>query len=181
VTLREDDAMNPILLALQLAIAGWLLSVATPEPFTCTPDTPDGVPPPVQPSAQLVPGTTISNDGIWAMIPDDGRLHISEEFIETSGEYKGWRGTKMMWTRGDGVVGSVIITGERLDAEAPAAVDLVYLDGRQYGTMGFTPTWLTFPSAGCWEITGAVGNHTLVFILEVVFVNSEPCSATPAA
>lgn len=171
-------------LAFQMAIAGLLLAIATPAAppasFACVPDTPHGPPPPLQPSAQLVPGTTVSTEGVWAVIPDDGKLHIGEQYIETSGDYEGWRGTKVMWTRGDGVVGPLIITGERLDAEAPAAVDLVYLDGRQYGTMGFTPSWPTFPSAGCWKITGAVGGHELIFTLEVVFVDSKPHSATPA-
>lgn len=176
--------MFPILLALQFAIASWFLPVATPvttpEQFVCSPDTPDNVPPPIDPYAQLVPGTTISMDGIWASIPHDGKLYIADRYIEASGEYEGWRGTKMMWTRGDDVVGPLIISGERLDAEAPAAVDLVYLDGGQYGTMGFTPTWPTFPSAGCWEITGSVGDHELVFTLEVVFQDSECQPATPS-
>lgn len=143
--------------------------------------------PPVQPSAQLVAGTTVSAEGIWAAIPPEGKLRISESYAETSGEYEGWRGTKMMWTRGDHTVGPLIITGKRLDAEAAAAVDLVYLDGRQYGTMGFTPSWPTFPSAGCWKITGTVGDHELVFTLEVVFVDSgavvpaSPVAARPGA
>lgn len=174
--------MSAMVAVFQVLMLAWLLplvGLAAPEAFACTPSVPDSVPPPIQPSTQLIPGTTISNDGIWASIPDDGRVEISKDFIEQDGEYKGWRGTKFMWTRGDGVVGPLIITGKRLDVEAPAAVDLVYVEGRQYGTMGFTPTWLTFPTPGCWEITGTVGEHQIVFIMEVVFVDSY--RATPTA
>lgn len=160
-------------LVLPLIAAILMSPLATPPAFTCEPDTPDGVPPPIDPYAQLVPGSTISNDGIWAAIPHDGRLSIADRYIEASGKFEEWRGTKMMWTRGNGVVGPLVITGERLDAVAPAAVDLVYLDGRQYGTMGFTPSWPTFPSPGCWEINGRVGNHTLAFTLEVLFVDAD--------
>jgi len=42
-----------------------------------------------------------------------------------------------------------------LQAEIPAG----------YGDPGLQPTALTFPTAGCWEITGRVGVSTLTFTI----------------
>ncbi|MDE3111597.1 MAG: hypothetical protein KGK34_01490 [Chloroflexota bacterium] len=33
-----------------------------------------------------------------------------------------------------------------------------------YGDTGFQASGVLFPTEGCWEITGAVGNSTLTFV-----------------
>jgi hypothetical protein len=37
-----------------------------------------------------------------------------------------------------------------------------------YGPSGFQPTGLTFPTAGCWRVTGSVGGASLTFVVRVV-------------
>jgi hypothetical protein len=70
---------------------------------------------------------------------------------------------KFPWWRG--VKGKLSISGKRLDSAAPplrAAIP----DG--YGDSGFQATGLIFPTEGCWEVTGKVGEASLTFITRVV-------------
>ena len=72
---------------------------------------------------------------------------------------------KFPWFRAAGLKGKLIITGRRLDAEAPplkAHIPSGYLD------TGFQATGLIFPTEGCWEITGKVGDTTLTFVNRVI-------------
>lgn len=151
---------------------------STPQAFDCQPSTPNHVAPPKALEHYIYPGSAFYGGGIWATIPLDGRMLIGPANVVTdSGEFAGWRTMKMPWTRDDGVVGPLIVTGERLDGEAPSAVDTAF--DRQYGSSGFTPVVVAFASAGCWQITGAVGNHINTFTLEVIFTDVDPY-ATPA-
>ena len=36
-----------------------------------------------------------------------------------------------------------------------------------YGTVGFQASGVDFPTEGCWEVTGAVGDATLTFVMFV--------------
>jgi hypothetical protein len=72
---------------------------------------------------------------------------------------------KFPWWRGEGIRGSIEVSGTRLDrrgsgvtAEMPAG----------YGDTGFQASALVFPSEGCWEVTARVGDAELTFIVEVV-------------
>lgn len=57
------------------------------------------------------------------------------------------------------------VAGERLDAAAPPLRAHV---PPGYGPEGFQPTGLTFPTAGCWRLTGSVGGVSLTFVVRVV-------------
>ena len=70
---------------------------------------------------------------------------------------------KFGWWRG--VAGELTITGRRLDGAAPPLRPNVP-DG--YRSSGFQATGITFPAAGCWEVTGRVGSATLTFVTLVV-------------
>lgn len=73
------------------------------------------------------------------------------------------RWPKVQWRRG--VRGQLTITGRRLDGDArPLQAEIP----SGYGDTGLQPTALTFPTAGCWEITGRVGGSTLTFTINVV-------------
>ena len=72
---------------------------------------------------------------------------------------------KFPFWRGEGVVGDLHITGERLDGEAPAMTGEI---AEGYGESGFQATALVFPSAGCWQVTASVGADTLTFTTQVV-------------
>jgi len=61
--------------------------------------------------------------------------------------------------------GRLAVEGRRLDAPAPP-LRVEISDG--YGTSGFHPVSLIFPTAGCWEITGRVGDASLTFVTLVI-------------
>ena len=69
---------------------------------------------------------------------------------------------KLAWWRG--AAGRLLIEGKRLDDSAPPLIAGVP-DG--YGPNGFQPTTLTFPTEGCWEVTGSVGRSRLPFVVQV--------------
>ena len=63
------------------------------------------------------------------------------------------------------VKGQLAIEGRRLDGAAPPLrADIP----PGYGDIGFQATGLIFPTAGCWEVTGRVGNVKLTFVTQVV-------------
>jgi hypothetical protein len=58
----------------------------------------------------------------------------------------------------------LVITGRRLDAAAPSLTAYV-----PHGyEAGFVPSGITFPTAGCWEVTGRVGEASLTFVTLVL-------------
>jgi hypothetical protein len=67
---------------------------------------------------------------------------------------------KFPWDRG--VRGQLVITGRRLDADTPAL--RAHLS--DYGSSGFQPSALIFPTEGCWEVRGTVGRSSLTFVNE---------------
>ena len=72
---------------------------------------------------------------------------------------------KYPWFRGAGLAGKLIITGRRLDAAAPPLrVDIP----SGSSVTGFQATALIFPTEGCWEITGKVGDTAVTFVNRVI-------------
>jgi hypothetical protein len=61
--------------------------------------------------------------------------------------------------------GDLRIDGHRLDAAAPPLIPSIPAG---YGATGFQSTGIRFPSAGCWEVTGRVGDASLSFVTLVV-------------
>ena len=62
------------------------------------------------------------------------------------------------------VPGQLTFEGRRLDAPAPPLRARV---PEGYGPIGFQSTGLIFPTPGCWEVTGRVGEKTLTFVTQV--------------
>ncbi len=73
----------------------------------------------------------------------------------------------MKWPWWRGVRGELTIEGRRLDAPAPPPRAEI---PEGYGDSGFRPISLIFPTQGCWEVTGKVGNARLTFVTLVVRV-----------
>jgi hypothetical protein len=101
------------------------------------------------------------SDGPEVIVPDDGRISPDGAI----------NGMKWAWRRY--VPGKLTVEGRRLDAPS-APLEAWVPDG--YGDIGFQVTGLTFPSAGCWEITGTLNGHTLTFVTLVIVPDS---AATP--
>ncbi|MFA5908808.1 MAG: hypothetical protein WC815_08535 [Vicinamibacterales bacterium] len=78
-------------------------------------------------------------------------------------------GMKFGWLRG--VPGQLRIDGRRLDAPAsPLRAEV----SNGYGTLGFQATYVIFPTPGCWEITGRVGDASVTFVTMVVKIGDGP-------
>jgi hypothetical protein len=105
------------------------------------------------------------NDALTAGVPGTGRFTFAPGgagFVDRDGAL----GIKFAWTRL--VKGALIVGGRRLDAEAPSARSYM---NRGYGDKGFQPSYLVFPTPGCWRITGRIeGYAPLTF---VVFVEQQ--------
>ncbi len=122
-----------------------------------------------------------------------------EEFFGESGFRAGY-GNDALWTWGEYVVpvppshvqhdgslgpmkwawfrfiqGDLAIEGRRLDGEAPPLQARI---PNGYGDIGFQPAGITYPTGGCWEITGRVDGHALTFVVNVV---PPSAPATPGA
>jgi len=66
-----------------------------------------------------------------------------------------------MWMKPANV--DLVITGRRLDGEsAPLKIQLA-----KDSTAGYIATAMTFPKAGCWEVTATAGSSTLTYITRV--------------
>ncbi|MCP9487321.1 MAG: hypothetical protein MSC30_15850 [Gaiellaceae bacterium MAG52_C11] len=70
---------------------------------------------------------------------------------------------KIPWYRG--IRGKLRLTAARLDASAPSP--RIHIPGG-YGSYGFQSTGISFPSAGCWRITGSVDRARLTFVTLVL-------------
>ncbi len=69
------------------------------------------------------------------------------------------------------VRGRLTIEGRRLDGPAPPLRARIP-DG--YGEIGFQSTALIFPTPGCWEVTGRVGDQSLTFVTLVEKIGNGP-------
>ncbi len=74
----------------------------------------------------------------------------------------------MKWAWYRGVRGRLSIQGKRLDRSSPPLrADIP----EGYRDTGFQATALIFPTEGCWEVTGSVGESVLTFVTRVVRLN----------
>jgi hypothetical protein len=144
--------------------------VSPPAPQTtaeCAVTTPNGI---AAGEEQLAPGSYGNREvsvGPFGLSPD-GKVVFKPGgpgFVTRDGSL----GMKFGWLRG--VSGQLRITGRRLDAEAPPLRAEVP-DG--YGDRGFQATYVIFPTPGCWEVTGRVGNSSVTFVTKVVKVGHGP-------
>jgi hypothetical protein len=93
----------------------------------------------------ILPAGRLPNGGSYATINPDGSI-----------------GLKLGWWRG--LPGRLRIHGRRLDQPAPALRADV---PARYGSEGFQVSGLTFPTVGCWQVTGTVARAKLTFVVKV--------------
>ena len=127
---------------------------------TCPVTTPNGdTPPGEQPSPDHH-----GNGQLWTGLWPEGKVTF-----QTGGPgtiyADGSLGMKWWWWRG--VDGPLTVVGRRLDAPASSLrADIP----QGYGKSGIQAAELIFPTAGCWEVTGKVGEAKLTFVTQIVRV-----------
>lgn len=123
----------------------------------------------IAPDAFFGAGSSYGNGLLWVGgLWPDGIIEGDPRFVDDEGRV----GMKFGWWRA--VAGRLVITGYRSDASAPAAIGDVP-DG--YGDTGFQASGVTFPTEGCWNITGTVGTTSLTFTTFVIKTSSVPTVA----
>ena len=113
----------------------------------------------VPPGEQRPPGARnddyFGNGRLWTALGSRGLITVQRRAVRRDGSIE----MKFPWWRG--VRGKLKITGRRLYVRAPRLrADIP----RGYGPIGFQSTALTFPTKGCWKVTGRVGNARLTFV-----------------
>src|SRR6266702_7329259 len=119
---------------------------------------------PIRPSGEVhgtreCPGNFGSGGLIVTVEPEIEFRRGGPGYVLADGSY-GW---KVGWCRQ--VRGKLSITGRRLDASAPRLRSQISSDD---GQPGFVPTYVIFPTVGCWEITGRAGKASVTFVTHVV-------------
>jgi hypothetical protein len=93
--------------------------------------------------------------GLWPR----GVIAAGPNHVDTRGRVR----MKFPWWRM--VRGRLRITGRRLDGPSGPLVGHVPTG---YGPIGFQATGVTFPTEGCWKVTGTVGRTSLSFVTFVI-------------
>lgn len=152
---------------------------ATPTAFSC----PVTIPTTDRPGENSTPFDSQDalhhENGIWVTIPEDGVIELGLEDALTFGPLEGWRSQTVTWLRDEGVEGFIEVFGQRLDAESEFSPQTPLSPQRQYVRIGFVQTGLAFPSEGCWQVTGTVGDASISWVVEVRFLAE--IVATPAS
>jgi hypothetical protein len=129
-------------------------TAVSPSNGTCPLTLPNGSTPPGEPDG----GANHGNDHIWTAMWPHNVLIASRDYIDADGSVvMKWP----WWWRG--VNGQIKITGQRLDGDAPPLTAHT-----QEGYTRFQPSGIRFPTEGCWEVTGTVGDASLTFVTLVL-------------
>jgi hypothetical protein len=104
--------------------------------------------------------TAFGNEALWVGgLGDDGVILADRTLVNVDGSVS-W---KFGWYRL--ATGMLAIAGRRIDAEGPPIRASVPAG---YGASGFQASGVDFPAEGCWEITGTIGQASLVFVTFVL-------------
>lgn len=102
----------------------------------------------------------------WTYLPPDGTVLFSARgpgFVNPDGSLS----RKWHWyVEQEDFHGELEIEGRRLDAPSERSVSGNH--SPVLGDPGFHAGKLTFPSEGCWEVTGKVGDSNLTFVVRVI-------------
>ncbi len=161
-------------------------SAVLPPPPGCPVTRPNGRTPPGEHPSRGHHG----NDALWTALWTAGQV-VFAPGGPGSVEPDGSLAMKWPWWWDAGVRAPLSVQGRRLDAPAPP-LRAITSDGRRldlpppdappfiYPESGFVASALLFPSTGCWEVTGTVGEAGLTFVTLVVKVGGGPNGPPPS-
>jgi hypothetical protein len=113
----------------------------------------------VPPGEQSSSGAHYHGNGkLWTELLPGGVIRARPEDVRADGSIE----IKFPWWRA--VRGRLTISGQRLDGQAEPLRAWI----PDYGPTGFQSTAITFPTQGCWEVTGRAGDGRLTFVVRVV-------------
>jgi hypothetical protein len=146
-------------LALGVLTIGVSASVAGAKvtTMTCPVTVPNGNKPPqlVRKGLPPVPPSFHGNGRLWVKLWPLGVIVAKPNVVSPDGSIV----IKLPWWRS--VPGTLVAHATRLDGQQRLArIDVP----SGYGRIGFQPMGITFPTQGCWRITGRVGSVRLSFI-----------------
>ncbi|MGH2995251.1 MAG: hypothetical protein ACRDON_04930 [Gaiellaceae bacterium] len=104
-------------------------------------------------------GDSYGNGKLWTQFWPHNVVIVGPGFIVEEGSIR------MKWPWWRGVRGQLVIAGRRLGGNAPPLTAEIPAG---YGSSGFQPSAIFFPSEGCWEVTGSVGTVDLTFVTLVL-------------
>ena len=105
---------------------------------------------------------------MWTALWPRGIVVATPNYVNRDGSV----GMKWPWWWQKRFGSDLVITGRRLDAAAPPlTADII--GGYE---AGFQPSGITFPTPGCWEVTGRVGAAQLTFVTLVRLSATRPDS-----
>lgn len=134
------------------------------------------------------------NGTLWTVLPGDGRVvglaetadldrpavrrFVGEATFGGLGRDGSTSAKFPWWWGGPGPKPRLTITGERLDGPAPP----LRLEGTPgSGERDFWASGIVFPTVGCWRVTGAAGDASLMFVVRVVALRDIPASTLSCA
>ena len=140
-------------------------TAAAESPVPCDLTRPNGKGPPPQDLNHFYGNASLAvdlwPDGTIVFKPDGGG------FVQSDGSL----GIKFAWWRG--VRGELTTDGRRLDKSSDFR-PRTESQPHAYPAMGWLPTYLIFPTPGCWEVTGRIGTASLTFVTRVVRIGDGP-------
>ena len=105
------------------------------------------------------------NGELWTSVWREGNVVFRSGgpgFIHANGSMS----MKWPWYREHSIEGELEIQGRRLDAPSERSVSANH--SPVLGDPGFHAGAITFPSEGCWEVTGRAGDASLTFVTLVI-------------
>jgi hypothetical protein len=132
------------------------------SPAACPVTRPNGDQPPANANVFGRGNGDYGNDVLWTSlwVWGKGEVDVPADHVMPDGSFG-----EMKWPWYRYVPGRLTIEGRRLDAPA-LPLRAAISDG--YGDSGFILSGLIFPTGGCWEVTGRVGDGSLTFVVLVV-------------
>jgi hypothetical protein len=152
--------------------AAFLFSIqpAKTECLTTLPSSPIYAPPAPYDSVHVSDNMFwYGTDALFTMLTADGTWHLDNNLDKHDGYV-----TKLVfWRKGFNwrkeLEPALIVTARRIDGDSPSVAvthaNAVFVTSNTPAMM----TGIRIPTAGCWEVTGHYGSHTLSFVVSVEY------------